>query len=151
MIRFSILLSRRQTGNNIIAISIGIVYLWFGILKFFPNLSPAEEVAKDTINILFLGMIPSNISIIMLAIWETVIGLLLLTNNYQRLAITLALVHITLTFIPFIVFPDLSFGEVPFSFTLLGQYIAKNIIILSALISLLKRSNETTYKLSNIN
>jgi len=106
MIRFSILLSRRQTGNNIIAISIGIVYLWFGILKFFPNLSPAEEVAKDTINILFLGMIPSNISIIMLAIWETVIGLLLLTNNYQRLAITLALVHITLTFIPFIVFPD---------------------------------------------
>ncbi|MBG7630122.1 MAG: doxx family protein [Bacteroidetes bacterium] len=151
MIRFSILLSRRQTGNNIIAISIGIVYLWFGILKFFPNLSPAEEVAKDTINILFLGMIPSNISIIMLAIWETVIGLLLLTNNYQRLAITLGLVHITLTFIPFIVFPDLSFGEVPFSFTLLGQYIAKNIIILSALISLLKRSNETTYKLSNIN
>ena len=151
MIRFSILLSRRQTGNNIIAISIGIVYLWFGILKFFPNLSPAEEVAKDTINILFLGMIPSNISIIMLAIWETVIGLLLLTNNYQRLAITLALVHISLTFIPFIVFPDLSFGEVPFSFTLLGQYIAKNIIILSALISLLKRSNETTYKLSNIN
>ena len=151
MIRFSILLSRRQTGNNIIAISIGIVYLWFGILKFFPNLSPAEEVAKDTINILFLGMIPSNISIIMLAIWETVIGLLLLTNNYQRLAITLALVHITLTFIPFIVFPDLSFGEVPFSFTLLGQYIAKNIIILSALISLLKRSNETTYKLSKIN
>jgi len=151
MIRFSILLSRRQTGNNIIAISIGIVYLWFGILKFFPNLSPAEEVAKDTINILFLGMIPSNISIIMLAIWETVIGLLLLTNNYQRLAIKLALVHIPLTFIPFIVFPDLSFGEVPFSFTLLGQYIAKNIIILSALISLLKRSNETTYKLSNIN
>lgn len=151
MIKSSILLSRRQTGNNIIAISIGIVYLWFGILKFFPNLSPAEEVAKDTINILFLGMIPSNISIIMLAIWETVIGLLLLTNNYQRLAITLALVHITLTFIPFIVFPDLSFGEVPFSFTLLGQYIAKNIIILSALISLLKRSNETTYKLSNIN
>lgn len=150
MIRFSILLSRRQTGNNIIAISIGIVYLWFGILKFFPNLSPAEEVAKDTINILFLGMIPSNISIIMLAIWETVIGLLLLTNNYQRLAITLALVHISLTFIPFIVFPDLSFGEVPFSFTLLGQYIAKNIIILSALISLLKRSNEI-YKLSNIN
>jgi len=150
MINSSILLLRRQTGNNIIAISIGIVYLWFGLLKVFPIFSLAEEIAKDTNNILFLGMIPSNISITLLAIWETFIELLLLTNNYQRLAITLALLHITLTLIPFIAFPNRSFGKVPSSFKLIGKYITKDIIILSPLKSLLKRSNET-YKFSNIN
>jgi len=150
MTKTNVLLSRRLTSNNFMAICIGIVYFWFGILKFFPNLSPAEEVAKDTINILSLGIIPSNISIIMLAIWETGIGVLLITNNYQRLAIILALAHISLTFTPLIVFPELTFSDTPFSFTLLGQYIAKNIIIMSALISLLN-SPHKGYKALNTN
>ena len=145
MAKTSILLSRRLTGNNIMAICIGIVYLWFGVLKFYPNLSPAEAIAKDTITILSIGIIPSNISIIMLAIWETAIGILLITNNYQRLAIILALVHITLTFTPLLVFPELIFSDAPFSFTLLGQYIAKNIIIISALITLLNKTSEGYY------
>jgi uncharacterized membrane protein YkgB len=33
-------------------ISLGIVFFWFGFLKFFPNVSPAESLATDTINVL---------------------------------------------------------------------------------------------------
>jgi len=45
-------------GCRLLAISIGLVYLWFGVLKFFPHLSPAEDLAKNTITVLTLGFIP---------------------------------------------------------------------------------------------
>lgn len=129
--------SRIKT-NHFLAISIGLVYLWFGILKYFPQASPAEELAKETIAILTLGLIPATISIKLLAIWETSVGLLFLLNIYRREAIWLALVHMICTFTPFLFFPDQSFTEAPFYFTLVGQYIFKNIIIIAALLQLQK-------------
>lgn len=138
-------LSLRFKKINLIAISIGMVYLWFGLLKFFPNVSPAEELAKSTVNELTFGLIPSNFSFIVLAIWETIIGILLLLNLYNRVVIIAALVHIVFTFSPLFFFPELVFKEVPFSLTLVGQYIAKNIIILSALLLLFTEKKKTTF------
>ncbi|GAA4888657.1 hypothetical protein GCM10023311_10760 [Flaviramulus aquimarinus] len=129
--------------SNLTAICIGIVYLWFGLLKFFPDLSPAEDIAKRTINVLSFGFIPSYIAIILLAIWETGLGILLIINKYSRLAIRLALIHMLFTFTPLILFPELTFSDSPFSFTLLGQYIVKNIIIISVLLTLLNKNYNT--------
>lgn len=124
--------------NHILAISIGLVYLWFGALKFFPQLSPAETLAKNTIDLLTFGIIPNNISIILLAIWETLVGLLLVLNLYRKPAIIFALIHMVLTFTPLFLFPNQSFADLPVGFSLVGQYIFKNIIIISALITLYK-------------
>lgn len=125
----------QMMGCRFLAISIALVYLWFGVLKFFPHLSPAEDLAKNTITVLTLGLIPPNISIILLAIWETAIGVILLTNYFRRPIIILALVHMLFTFTPLLFFPKESFN-LPFVFTLLGQYIFKNLIIIAALIIL---------------
>jgi uncharacterized membrane protein YkgB len=119
---------------RILAISIGIVYLWFGMLKFFPGVSPAENLAIDTIHDLTFGLLSPKVSIILLAIWEITIGLLFIFAPLKRIVIIFTLVHMVLTFTPFLVFPDLSFNTYPFSLTLIGQYIMKNIIIISALI-----------------
>jgi len=129
--------SKKLTLYQIMAISIGLVYLWFGALKFFPGSSPAEGIAIDTIDRLTFGFIPSNISIILLAIWETAVGILLILNIFKRFAIYLALVHMVFTFSPLFLFPDLTFTQLPFSFTLLGQYIVKNIAFIAALFILL--------------
>ena len=40
----------RLPKQRLLAISIGICYLWFGVLKFFPGLSPADTLAKETIS-----------------------------------------------------------------------------------------------------
>jgi len=120
---------------RLLAMSIGLVYLWFGILKFFPHLSPAEDLAKNTITILTGNLIPQNVSIILLAIWETLIGVFLVFNIFRKPIIILALVHLLFTFTPLMFFPNDSF-ELPFVFTLLGQYIFKNLIIIVALIML---------------
>lgn len=122
--------------NHILAISIGLVYLWFGVLKYFPQLSPAETLAKNTIDLLTFGIIPGNISIILLAIWETLVGILLIFNLYRKQAIIIALVHMVFTFTPLFLFPNQSFADLPVGFSLVGQYIFKNIIIISALITL---------------
>jgi len=132
----------RNKKINLISATIGIVYLWFGMLKYFAGASPAEELAKATISRLTLGFLAPEISILLLAIWETVIGLLLIGHLFEKFALKLALVHIILTFLPFLFFPDLVFSQAPFSLTLLGQYIIKNVIILGALIVLLKESNK---------
>jgi len=119
-------------NNHILAITIGIVYIWFGVLKFFPLLSPAEVIAQNTISVLTFELIPPKVSIILLAIWETIIGVLLLLNIYRKPVILLTILHIICTFTPLLFFPDESFTQ-PFAYTLLGQYIFKNIIILAAL------------------
>lgn len=135
-------LINRNKKINLISVTIGIVYLWFGMLKFFAGVSPAEDLAKATISRLTYGFLAPDLSILLLAIWETVIGLLLISNLFEKFALKLALVHIILTFLPFVYFPDLVFSMTPFGLSLLGQYIVKNIIILGVLIVLLKESNK---------
>ncbi len=127
------------SNNHILAITIGLVYLWFGGLKFFAHLSPAEDLAQNTIEVLTFGFIPAKIAIILLAIWETFIGLFLILNVLRKPVIILALVHMVLTFTPFIFFPNQSFNHSPLVFTLLGQYIFKNVIIIGALLTLYKQ------------
>ncbi|MCF8274026.1 MAG: doxx family protein [Flavobacteriaceae bacterium] len=126
--------------NHILAITIGLVYLWFGGLKFFNHLSPAEDLAKSTIDVLTLGLIPSNVSIILLAIWETLIGIFLISNIFRKQVVIIALIHLVFTFTPFIFFPNQSFNHSPLVFTLLGQYIFKNVVIIGALLTLYKQS-----------
>ena len=128
---------KQTSRNNLLAISIGLVYLWFGALKFFPDLSPAEGLAKSTIHVLTFGLIPDGVSIILLALWETWIGVFLIFNVARKMATLLALVHIIFTFTPLLFFPDQVFsGGMPY-LTLLGQYIIKNLIIIAALLALL--------------
>lgn len=128
---------KKITHLPIIQLSIGLVYLWFGSLKFFSGVSPAEQLAKDTIDHLTAGLLLPEISIALLAIWETVIGVLLIVNLWKRFALNIALVHILFTFSPFLFFPELLWTDAPFGLTLLGQYIIKNIIILGVLLVLL--------------
>ncbi|MBC6999529.1 doxx family protein [Cytophaga sp. FL35] len=122
-----------KNKNRYLQISIGLVYLWFGALKFFSKLSPAEDLAIDTISQLTHFIIPMEMSIILLALWETGAGLCLLFNLFKKNTIRITAVHMILTFSPLIFFPQLIFDENLFSLTLLGQYIIKNIVILAAL------------------
>ena len=121
-------------NGRMLCISIGIVYVWFGLLKFFPGLSPADILAKQTISLLTFNIIPENVGILLLAIIEVAIGLCLIFNIQLKKVIVAALIHLVLTFIPVVFFPEISFSKAPFSLTLVGQYIIKNIVIISALL-----------------
>ncbi len=139
-------ITTRISKDQILSICIGLVYVWFGSLKFFSSMSPAEDLAIHTISKLTHGLIPSSIAIFVLAFWETLIGILLIAQKHNRTVITMALIHIVGTFTPLLLFPELTFNENVFLPTLLGQYIVKNIIIIGALYSLLKTNKPIPIK-----
>lgn len=115
-------------------ISIGIIYLWFGGLKFFPHVSPAEGLASETIYHLTFGVFTHEQSLILLALWEVSIGMFLVIRRYFNVVFWAVLLHMICTFSPLILLPAVSFTAAPYGLTLVGQYIIKNIVIVSALI-----------------
>jgi len=117
---------------TILRCSIGVIYLWFGVLKFFHGYSPAEDLAINTINKLTAGLLSAQASILLLAIWETVLGALLILGYEIKKVLVFLFLHMACTFTPMLFFPAISFKMAPYGFTLLGQYIMKNIIIISA-------------------
>ncbi|MDX1912956.1 MAG: DoxX family protein [Saprospiraceae bacterium] len=118
--------------------AIGINYFWFGMLKFFNGLSPAEHLAKDTIRIITFGLIPDEVNLFLLATWEVAIGLIFLSGYFTRLGALAAVVHMLFTFLPLFFFPEVSFSHAPYGFTIVGQYIVKNLVFVAALIIILK-------------
>lgn len=127
----------KQNNLRFLAISLGLVYIWFGALKFFPGLSPAEQLAADTINVMTLGLLPEKVSLVLLAIWEVGVGVLFISGKFRRATIALMLVHMVCTFMPLLFFPETSFNEPPVGFSLVGQYIFKNIVLIAAALTLL--------------
>ncbi len=120
-----------KNGVFILRISIGVIFTWFGILKFFPTLSPAESLASKTIEILSFGLVESRAGVIILAVWETIIGLGFILGKYLREIILLLFVQMMGTIAPVFLFPEDVFRKIPFILTLEGQYIVKNMVVIS--------------------
>lgn len=130
--------SGKKRNAHFLNYSLGLIYFWFGLLKLFPGLSPAEILAEETIGRLTFHLIPAQTALFLLACLEVGIGLILLLNRFHKIAIPMATGHILLTFTPFLLMPELVFSENPLFLTLTGQYIVKNIILLSVLLYLWK-------------
>jgi len=121
-----------ENGVKLLRISLGIVFLWFGVIKFVPGLSPADELATRTISVLTFGIIPPEISRPILALWESLIGFGFLTGRYMRVTLLLLFVQMLGTVTPLVLFPSETWGQFPISPTLEGQYILKNIVLITA-------------------
>ena len=119
-------------GVTLLRYSLGIVFFWFGVLKFFPGLSPASDLAVATIDQLTFGRMPPAIAINVLAAWECLIGLGLIFNVAMRATLLLLWVQMLGTITPIFLFPELVFTRPPYAPTLEGQYIIKNIVLVSA-------------------
>lgn len=119
-------------GIVLLRVSLGIIFFWFGVLKFFPGLSPAQDLASRTISVLTFGTVGPEISVPALAAWECVIGLGLITGVWMRAILLLLFMQMLGTLTPVVLFPDEVFMRVPYAPTLEGQYIIKNLVLISA-------------------
>jgi len=121
-------------GIVLLRLSLGIVFVWFGALKFVPGSSPAEHLAVATIAKLTFGSIDAKAALVILALWETSVGLALVLGVHLRIALALLLLQMAGTLTPLVLFPSLTFVRFPFAPTLEGQYILKNLVLISAAI-----------------
>ena len=106
--------------------SLGIIFIWFGALKPF-GMSPAQELVANTVY-----FVDPEWFIPILGWWEVAIGVGLLYRPLIRPAIALLFLQMPGTFLPLVLLPDVCFTSFPLGLTMEGQYIIKNLILISA-------------------
>ena len=121
-----------RVGVVLLRISLGIVFFWFGVLKFIPGLSPAQDLATRTMDLLTFGLIPAQAAILLLAAWECAIGLGLIFGLFMRATLLLLFLQMLGTMTPILLFPYEVFTRIPYAPTMEGQYMIKNIVLISA-------------------
>ena len=117
-----------RCGFLFLKYSLALVFIWFGALKF-TGIGPANELVKRTVY-----WFPPEVFIPVLGWWEVAIGVCLLYRPLIRLAILLLLVQMPGTMLPLVILPEVCFTQIPFGLTLEGQYIVKNLVLISAAI-----------------
>lgn len=113
-------------GRLFLRISLAIIFIWFGALKFL-GMSPAEELVRRTVY-----WFQPDIFVPVLGWWEVAIGIGLLIRPLIRVSILLLFLQMPGTMLPLILLPDVCFTQFPLGLTLEGQYIIKNLILISA-------------------
>lgn len=118
-------------GLTLMRIALGVIFFWFGALKLVPGLSPAEELVRNTV-----FFIDPDIFRPVLAIWEMAIGIGLISGQFMRITLLLLFLQMPGTALPIVVLPEAVFTVFPFGLTLEGQYIVKNLALITAAIVL---------------
>lgn len=121
----------RAWGLLALRVSLALVFIWFGILKVL-GLSPAEGLVLATVD--WMPIFGGEVWLHIIGWWEVAIGITFLFQRTLRIAIALLAGQMVGTLLPLLVLPDVAFqaGRVPFAPSLEGQYIIKNVIIISA-------------------
>ena len=106
--------------------SIALIFIWFGLLKPL-GMSPEEELIKRTVY-----WVSPQVFLPVLGWWEVGVGLCLLYRPLIRIALLLLLLQLPGTMLPLFLLPEICFTQPPFGLSLEGQYIVKNIFLVSA-------------------
>ena len=115
---------------------LGMVFLWFGALKFIPSASPAQGLVIRTTEVLTMGMIPPEVSLLLVAILECAIGIGFLTGKYMRTTLMLMAFQMVGALSPLVLVPEAIFTVGLYAPTLEGQYIIKNVVLIGAALML---------------
>ncbi|MFP8891638.1 DoxX family protein [Natrialbaceae archaeon A-CW2] len=110
----------------VLRIALGVVFIWFGGLKVIGG-SPAADLVAATVYV-----VPPELFVPVLGIWEVIIGICLLYRPLIRLGILLLFLQMPGTFLPIVLLPSVVFHTFPYGLTVEGQYIVKNLVIIGA-------------------
>lgn len=111
-------------------ISLGLVFLGFGALKFVPGASPAEALVMRTIDTLTLGVVSGQPAVVLTAVLECFVGLTFVTGIGLRAGLVVLGGSLVGIMSPLVLFAgDLFQGFTP---TLEAQYVFKDIILAAA-------------------
>lgn len=111
-------------------VALGAVFVAFGALKFIPGASPLEPLVQATWGVLTFGIVGGQLAMILTAVIETVAGLALISGRFARFGLVMLAVAFVGILSPIVFFT----GELVTTAgpTLLGQYVAKNVVLIAA-------------------
>ena len=119
-----------NTNDFLVRIPIFIIFFWFGFLKII-DLSPAQQLVKDTVY--WMPFLTAESWTYIIGAWEVLIAICFLFKRTTLIAMILLFLQMSGTFLPLVILPEVTFqNSNPLLPTLEGQYIIKNIIIITA-------------------
>ena len=116
----------------LLRIALGAIFVGFGLLKFFPGLSPIEDLATRTTAALTFGLLPPRAGITLVATLECAIGLSFLTGRFLRVGVWLLGAQMLGAMSPLVLFPGELFRADTHTPTLAAQYIIKDVVLVGA-------------------
>ncbi|MFG1621023.1 DoxX family protein [Kribbella sp. NPDC049227] len=114
---------------DILRVSLGLIFLIFGVLKFFPGASPAEALVMRTVDTLTLGVVHGRSAVLLTAVMECFIGLTLLSGRFLRTGLLVLGFSLVGIMSPLVLFFSDLFPGAP---TLEAQYVLKDIVLAAA-------------------
>ena len=116
-----------RIGVPLLRISLGVVFLWFGMLKIL-DVSPVSGLVAKTIY-----WFDPDVVVPALGAVEVFVGLCLLAGRLMRLALPLLVLQMGGTFLVLVFLPDLAFRDGnPLLLTVEGEFVVKNLVLLTA-------------------
>lgn len=127
-----------KINEYIIRVPLFVIFFWFGLLKPL-GLSAAEPLVLDTVN--WMPLLSPEQWLNVIGWWEVLIGIAFLFQKTTNIALILLFLQMSGTFMPLFLLPEVTFQNLnPFTPTLEGQYIIKNILIIVSAIIIAKKS-----------
>jgi len=125
----------RHWGVRLLRWSLAVIFIWFGVLKPL-GLSPAEPLVLKTVA--WMPLLSAQAWLSVIGWWEVAIGITFAFRSTLRLAIALLAVQMVGTLLPLAILPEITFqaGRIPYAPTLEGQYIIKNLLIISGALAI---------------
>ena len=125
----------RRWGVPALRFSLGVIFIWFGILKPL-GISAAAPLVLRTVS--WMPLLSPEGWLMVIGWWEVAIGAFFLFQPTLRIAIALLALQMAGTLMPLVLLPEVTWqpGRIPFGPTMEGQYIIKNLLIISAALTI---------------
>jgi putative oxidoreductase len=116
-----------RIGVPLLRISLGVVFLWFGLLKIF-DVSPVSGLVASTIY-----WFDPDLVVPALGAVEVFVGACLLAGRLMRIALPLLVLQMAGTFLVLVLLPGVAFRDGnPLLLTVEGEFVVKNLVLLSS-------------------
>lgn len=116
----------QKWGIGTLRICLGIVFSWFGLLKVL-DVTPVADLIQSS-----FAFLPFEFPIFWLGVAESIIGAGLMLKFALRFVLGLMWIMLAGTFLSLFFNPDLFFDGNGFLLTVEGEFIIKNLVLLSA-------------------
>jgi len=111
----------------LLRVSLGVIFIWFGALKL-SNSTPVADLVADTVPFL-----PRDLFVPALGAFEVLLGAALLIGRWLGPVVFLMVAHLAGTFLVLVTQPQIAFeGGNPLYLTMTGEFVVKNIVLISA-------------------
>ncbi len=119
---------------KLLKISIAVVFIWFGLLKFL-NVSPVVDIIARA----YPFITENQILYLFLAVLEILIGIGLLIPKFVRVSALVAAIHLSIATLGVLFSPQAFLTSFPF-LSLVGEFVIKNLVLIAGVLLIAKNS-----------